>query len=101
VSGDPQRLPELVMSISTYRALVTTCPEMPLIEWDFFKETSFIVEKDPELLKQTGWLLSQSRELATAIKNRNRNMIDAINTTSQQGGLKLPNFIAYCICRRP
>jgi hypothetical protein len=38
-SGDPQRLAELAMSISMYRALVATCPEMHLIEWDFFKET--------------------------------------------------------------
>jgi hypothetical protein len=91
-SGDPQRLAELAMSISRYRALVTTCPEMHLIEWDFFKETPFIVEKDPELLKQTGWLLSHSRELTTAMTNRNRNMIDAMNVTTQQGGLKTSQF---------
>src|SRR5882672_3776581 len=87
-SGNPQQTAQLVMSISTCRALVTTCPEMHLIEWDFFRETPFIVEKDPELLKQTGWLISQSRELATAIKNRNRHLFDSRNFTTQHGGLK-------------
>jgi hypothetical protein len=92
-SGNPEKLVQLVMSISTYRALVTTCPEIHLIEWDFFRETPFIVEKDPELLKQTGWLISQSRELATAIKNRNHHMFEARNITTQQGGgLKTSQF---------
>ena len=90
--GNPQQIAQLVMSISTYRALVTTCPEIHLIEWDFFRETPFIVEKDPELLKQTGWLISQSRELATAIKNRNHHLFDARNITTQQGGLQTSQF---------
>jgi hypothetical protein len=54
----------------------------------FFKELPFIVEKDPELLKQTGWLISQSRDLATAIKNRNSHIVAAMHTTTEQGGLK-------------
>ena len=91
-SGNPQQLAQLVISISTYRALVTTCPELHLIEWDFFREAPFIVEKDPELLKQTGWLISQSRELATALRNRNDHMINAMNITNQQGGLKTSQF---------
>jgi hypothetical protein len=91
-ASNPQQLAQLVASISSYRALVTTCPEMHFIEWDFFKQTPFIVEKDPELLKQTGWLTSQSRELATAINNRNRHLMDARNTTTQQGGLSTPQF---------
>jgi hypothetical protein len=57
--GDPQ----FAMSFPTYSALVTTCPELHLIEWDFFKELPFIFEKDPELLKQSHWLISQSREI--------------------------------------
>ena len=65
---------------------------MHFIEWDFFKQTPFIVEKDPELLKQTGWLTSQSRELATALQNRNRHLMDARNATTQQGGLSTSQF---------
>lgn len=91
-----EKIAQLAMSLSTYRALVTICPDMHLIEWDFFKEMPFVVEKDPELLKQTGWLISQSRTIAAAIQNRNRNIISAMQTTNQQGGLKtqeLPSIL--------
>lgn len=49
---DPQQIQELVTAFSApnYPALRKTCPELQFIEWDFFKETPFIVEKDPELL---------------------------------------------------
>jgi hypothetical protein len=87
-SGDPEKLVHLAMSFPTYRALVTLCQEMHLIEWDFFKELPFIVEKDPEMLKQTGWLISQSRQLSTAIRNRNNNTLSAMQVTTQKGGLK-------------
>jgi hypothetical protein len=89
--GDPQKAAQFAATPFpiTYRALVTTCPELHLIEWDFYKEAPFIVEKDPELLKQTGWLISQSRDLATAIKNRNSHILDAMRTTTTQGGLPL------------
>jgi hypothetical protein len=33
-------------------------------------------------------LISQSRDLATAIKNRNSHIVAAMRTTTQQGGLK-------------
>lgn len=85
---DREKIAQLAMSLSTYRALVTICPDMHLIEWDFFEEMPFVVEKYPELLKQTGWLISQSRTLAAAIQNRNRNIISAMQATNQQGGLK-------------
>jgi hypothetical protein len=80
------------MSISMYRALVTIFPEMHLIEWDFFKETPFIVEKDPEILRLSGWAINQSRELATSIKSRNQHLFDARNITSQQGGMQTSQF---------
>jgi hypothetical protein len=88
---DPQKAAKFAATLFpiTYRALVTTCPEMHFIELDFFRELPFIVEKDPELLKQTGWLISQSRDLATAIKNRNSHIVAAMRTTTDKGGLKL------------
>jgi hypothetical protein len=48
-----------------------TCPEMHFVEWDFFKELPFLVEKDPELLRQAGWLLRRAREINKAISDRN------------------------------
>jgi hypothetical protein len=32
---DREKIAQLAMSLSTYRALVTICPDMHLIEWDF------------------------------------------------------------------
>jgi hypothetical protein len=88
VQGDCQKQEQLAMSLPAFPALTTTCPEVHFLEWDFFKELPFIVEKDPELLKNTGWLISQSRELTAAIKNHNGNIVGAMHSTVQQGGLK-------------
>jgi hypothetical protein len=46
-SSDPQRQAELAMSISAYRALVTTCPEIHFIEWDFLKRRRSLLKKIP------------------------------------------------------
>jgi hypothetical protein len=76
----------------TYRALVTTCPEIHFVEVDFFKELPFIVEKDPQLLQQTSWLISQSHALAIAIRTRNSRIESGARITTQQGGLKFAEF---------
>jgi hypothetical protein len=61
---------------------------MHFVEWDFFKELPFLDEKDPELLKQAGWLLRRAREINKAISDRNNYIQAAINlTASQRGGL--------------
>jgi len=88
--GDRQKLQKVALSFSApnYPALRKTCPELHFIEWDFFKEVPFIVEKDPELLKNTGWVCSQSLEINTAIKNHNAHLMSAMQTTMHQGGLK-------------
>jgi hypothetical protein len=51
---DPQKAAQFAATPFpiTYRALVTTCPEIHFIECDFFKETPHIMEKDPELLNK-------------------------------------------------
>jgi len=74
---------------ATYPALVTLCPDVHFIEWDFFEKLPFLAEKDPELLRQTHWLISQSRDLVTAIKTQNRSTQEALRNTIQEGGLKL------------
>jgi hypothetical protein len=84
---DPAKLTHLAMSIPRYPALVTTCPDIYLVECDLGKELPFIVEKDPELPMRGGWLVSQIRELSAAIKTRNNNIVGAAHTTGQQGGL--------------
>jgi hypothetical protein len=74
---------------AAYPALVTLCPDVHFIEWNFFEKLPFLTEKDPELLRQTHWLISQSRDLATAIKTQNSLTQDAFRNTIQEGGLTL------------
>jgi hypothetical protein len=88
---DPQQAANFAKTFfpATYPALVTLCPDVHLIEWDFFEKLPFLAEKDPELLRQTHWLISQSRDLATAIKTQNSSTQEALRNTIQEGGLKL------------
>jgi hypothetical protein len=84
--GDGDRISQFRISLQEYPALMMTCPEMHFVEWDFFKELPFLVEKDLELLKQAGWLLRRAREINKAISDRNNFIQAAINLTSNQGG---------------
>jgi hypothetical protein len=61
--GDPRKIQELLASQTRYRALMTLCPEIYLIEHNLLEKLPFAVEKDPELLKKSGWLVSFSRAL--------------------------------------
>jgi len=97
---DPQKLQQLASSFSApnYPALRKTCPELQFIEWDFFREVPFIIEKDPELLKNVGWVRGQSREINTTIKNHNAHLMDAMQMTMRQGGLttsQLPSILHF------
>jgi hypothetical protein len=88
---DPQEAAQFAATFfpQTYPALVTLCPDVHFIEWDFFEKLPFLAEKDPELLRQTHWLISQSRDLMNAIKNQNSATQNAGSKTIQEGGLKL------------
>ena len=88
---DPEQAVDFAKTFypATYPALVTLCPDIHFIEWDFFEKLPFLTEKDPELLKQTHWLISQSRDLATAIKTQNNFIQEALRKTIQEGGLTL------------
>jgi len=50
-------------------------------------ELPFAVEKDAELLKNSGWLIGQARELRAAIKDRNEIIHMGWRTTTEVGGL--------------
>jgi hypothetical protein len=86
---DAQKLEQLFALLTSCNALITICPEINFIEWDFLKELSFLVEKDPELLKKSGWLTSFARALRAAIKNRNDLIHSARDVTLRQGGMNL------------
>jgi hypothetical protein len=64
-----------------------TCPEMHFVEWDFFRELPFLVEKDPELLKQAEWLLRRAREINKNIIDKNQYIQTAMSLSASQRGL--------------
>jgi hypothetical protein len=89
---DAQKFAQLLKLLPTYRALVTICPQIYFVEWNFLSELSFIVEKDPELLKKSGWLTSFARALHAATRNRNDIILSARDATLRQGGMKRDEF---------
>jgi hypothetical protein len=57
---------------SEFLPVVMRCPEPHLIEVELFKEIPFIVAKDPELLKLSGWVGTFTRNLKNILSERNR-----------------------------
>jgi hypothetical protein len=83
---DGESIKQFALSLHQYPALMMTCPELHFIESDFWKDIPFIIEKDPELVKQSGWLMSYAREIQNATTQRNKNIEAARTLASQQGG---------------
>jgi hypothetical protein len=83
---DSERMTQFALSLHQYPALMMTCPQLHFIECDFWKELPFIIERDPELVKQSGWLVSYAREIQNATTQRNKNIEAAQTLVSQQGG---------------
>ena len=71
-NGDGGKIQQFALSLSRYPALMRTCPELYITETDFLEKLAFIVEKDPELVKKTGWIINLSRILKNAIRDRNK-----------------------------
>jgi hypothetical protein len=84
---DDEKLRQVFLSLSEYRALMMTCPEQFLIEIDFLDKMTFIIEKDPEFVKKTGWIISLSRLLNNAVRDRNKYIEIARTSTTIQGEL--------------
>jgi hypothetical protein len=84
---DNDKLTRVFRSLGEYQALLMLCPEPFLIETDFFAKTAFITEKEPELVKQACWIISLSRILNNAIRDRNKNIEMARTATTAQGQL--------------
>lgn len=76
-----------------YPSIFMTCPEMYLLEYDFSKELPFIIERDPEIVKHSGWLVNGVHEIKDVVARRNRNIEDAMRVTSPpEGRQNLDNF---------
>jgi hypothetical protein len=82
---DAEKIEQVFQSLGKYQALMMTCPELFVIEVDFLEKMSFITEKDPELVKKSGWIISLSRILNNAIRDRNKYVEMARTATTRQG----------------
>jgi len=72
---------EVIQSQHKYPAVFKTCPDMYLIEYDFAQELPFAIERDPELVKHSGWLVGGVREIKDITARRNRNIEDSFSLT--------------------
>jgi hypothetical protein len=73
---------------SKFPAMMMRCPPPYFIELDLFKEIPFAVEKDPELLKSYGWVVSYANTIQELLRERNRN-IESIAKSNFTGGLSI------------
>jgi hypothetical protein len=73
---------------SKFPAMTTRCPVPHFIEFDFFKEIPFALEKDTELLKLSGWIIVYANSVRETIGERNRNIENAANL-NLTGGLNV------------
>jgi hypothetical protein len=60
---------------SEYQPMITRCPDQYFIEIELFKELTFVVAKDPDLLKHSAWIPTYMRNLRNILSERNK-MID-------------------------
>ncbi len=81
-----QHVRSIVVSLNKHSALFMTCPELCLIEYDFAKELPFLIERDPEMVKHSGWLVGGAREIKDVTARRNRNIEDAFSLTGVRDG---------------
>jgi hypothetical protein len=81
------------------RVLFMTCPELYFIEFDFWRELLFIVERDANLLNQSGWLTALARQIQSQTLQRNQNIDHGTRLTDQQGG-KLSYYVLENILQR-
>jgi hypothetical protein len=86
IKGDSNKLTEFFRSLHQYPALMMTCPEIYFVEVDFFREMLFIAEKEPNLVMETGWLVGRTKEMYSAVHDRNRYIETARGGAFGQGG---------------
>jgi hypothetical protein len=54
-----------------YPFVFMTCPNMYLLEYDFSEKLPFIIERDAEIVKHSGWLVNGIREIKNTTSRRN------------------------------
>ena len=67
-----------------FTAMMTSCPEPYFIDLEFFKEIPFVLAKDPELLKRSGWMVSYIRALKALLSERNNRIDIAVSANAAE-----------------
>jgi len=92
-SFNDKHIANVIASLPNYPCLFMTCPEMYLIGYDFSQELPFIIERDPEIVKHSGWLINGIRELKNITERRNRYIEDAMSLDrAHEGPQNLEQF---------
>lgn len=90
-----ESIAQLITALPKYPSLFMTCPEIYLLEYDFAKELPFVIEKDAELVKHSGWLVNGVREIKDVTSRRNRHIESAMAAIDYQVGVQnLQNFVS-------
>ena len=69
---------------SELTAMMMRCPEPYFIDLEFSKDLPFVLAKDPELLKRSGWMVSYTRALKELLSERNKHIDIAANTNAAE-----------------
>jgi hypothetical protein len=86
VKGDSNKLTEFFRTLHKYPAFMMTSPEIYFVEVDFFREMPFIAEKDPNLVKDAGWIVGRTKEMYSTMHDRNKYIETASGGAFGQGG---------------
>jgi hypothetical protein len=76
----------IIVSLHKYPSVFIKCPDMYFIEYDFAKELPFVIERDAEMVKHSGWLVAGVREIRDVTSRRDRNIEDAMSVTGLREG---------------
>jgi hypothetical protein len=82
---EPEKIKQFALTLYIYPALMMTSPDVNFIELDFLERLPFLIEKDPQLLQQAGWIGNLVRSLRNAIAERNK-LIESARLAATQGG---------------
>jgi hypothetical protein len=68
---DDVQLHAFMGHVDRFQNMMTTSPELNLLEHPFLDRLPFVLEREPELLKKANWLIHQSRVLRSHLRERN------------------------------
>jgi hypothetical protein len=97
---DDDHIHNVARSLSKYPFLFYTFPDVYLIEYDFSERLPFIIEKDAEIVKHSGWLVNGLRELKSITEQRNRCIDSSLRVIDSRSAANLEQFRSVVRMRR-